>query len=225
MMSECCWFLFVKYKTPRSCVIPQNRRLLPAACSPSGGNSKVVICTKASTPPPPPPPTTRTHTHQIPRHRLATAWCWRLKLASGSQGPSIDAHIRYTRLQLSSAVYCRARAAVRLPDLLLWVFRGEGRSKAKATAKRRRDGLYVYYAAFVLWSVWVCGCAHVCVCVWGSVCVCVVQWCSQTPKHVLLKLYECAHCLLFYNLLWGNVTMEMLLMWIFIYEICMPSFF
>lgn len=28
---------------------------------------------------------------------------------------------------------------------------------------------------------------------------CVVQWCSQTPKHVLLKLYDCTYCLLFYN--------------------------
>lgn len=28
---------------------------------------------------------------------------------------------------------------------------------------------------------------------------CVVQWCSQTPKHVLLKLYDCTYRLLFYN--------------------------
>ena len=28
---------------------------------------------------------------------------------------------------------------------------------------------------------------------------CVVQRCSQTPKHVLLKLYDCTYCLLFYN--------------------------
>lgn len=28
---------------------------------------------------------------------------------------------------------------------------------------------------------------------------CVVQWCSQTPKHVLLKSYDCTYRLLFYN--------------------------
>lgn len=48
---------------------------------------------------------------------------------------------------------------------------------------------------------------------------CVVQWCSQTPKHVLLKMYDCTYCLLFYNhvrhLLWCHMEI-LLLMWIFI---------
>lgn len=37
---------------------------------------------------------------------------------------------------------------------------------------------------------------------------CVVQWCSQTPKHVLLNLYDCTYRILFYNLCKTSLRMS-----------------
>lgn len=36
----------------------------------------------------------------------------------------------------------------------------------------------------------------------------VVQWCSQTPKHVLLNLYDCTYRILFYNLCKTSLRMS-----------------
>lgn len=123
-------------------------------------------------------------THQIPQHCLATAWCRRRRRALGLGRVGrrglvnwhAHPHIHLSQLQLS--VYCQAYVRETRLGIFFFLFLLVRGSWGRAVWQWDRSSVHMQPLC----------CSQ-----------CVVQWCSQTPKHVLLKLYECTYCLLFYN--------------------------
>lgn len=113
-------------------------------------------------------------THQIPQYCLATVQCrkQRLALGVGSCGAQADVPISI----ITAAVMHLLLGLFKEKHFLILFF-----------------GLGSWCQAFWQWDRLSVNMQPLCCS------QCVVQWCSQTAKHVLLNLYDCTYCLLFCN--------------------------